>query len=344
MGRNASPFIADLYLAWDEYCFMELLSKSKSDNDRNLAKLLSNNCRYIDDISVINFLGFGNIAKNIYHPSLVLENSGYGFHFDTFLDLLIRIHNRQFIIGIYHKVDDFNFEVINFPFPSSNIHSETGYISFYSQLVRFFRLCDNVTDFSVRVSMIRYKLCVRGYEVKTLYKYFSKFCSHYPVVMKFGVSDVDSLWDLTMNSNVKSCNVLDQTSVKNIIKPSKIVLTDTYGHYKKMHSRILKDCSVKLTDIAIYKSATIELNKETLPTKELIPERPFGLDNPRNHCYINSVLQILIRVLSTCSYDVRFNNNEQGSLTKDLFNLISTRNIKDLYHLKTSLTKYDRFF
>ena len=126
---------------------MEKLSKSKIEAEIRLAKLLSNNSRYIDDISVINFLGFGSIAKHIYHPSLGLEGSEHGYHYDTFLDLFIRIFYRNFIIGIYHKVDDFNFEVINFPFPSSNIHSETGYISFYSQLVRFFRLCNSINDF-----------------------------------------------------------------------------------------------------------------------------------------------------------------------------------------------------
>ena len=30
------------------------------------------------------------------------------------------------VTGIYHKVHDFNFEVINYPFPQSNIHSMLG--------------------------------------------------------------------------------------------------------------------------------------------------------------------------------------------------------------------------
>ena len=43
MGGNASPFIADLFLAWQEYCFMEQLSKSKSEADMELSKKLSLN-------------------------------------------------------------------------------------------------------------------------------------------------------------------------------------------------------------------------------------------------------------------------------------------------------------
>ena len=143
MGGNASPFIADLYLAWHEFCFMSKLMSSKSSTDHKLAKVLSSNSRYLDDIAVINYLNFGNIAKQIYHPSLILEGSNMGYHYDTFLDLQIRIYQERFVVGIYHKVDDFNFEVISFPFPSSNIHSQLGYNTIHSQLVRFFRLCNN---------------------------------------------------------------------------------------------------------------------------------------------------------------------------------------------------------
>ena len=52
MGGNASPFIADLYLAWHEYCFMSEISKTNYE----LALKLNKNSRYIDDIAVVNFL------------------------------------------------------------------------------------------------------------------------------------------------------------------------------------------------------------------------------------------------------------------------------------------------
>ena len=52
MGGNASPFIADLCLAWAEYNFMMELSKSKEPADIELCNLLSNNSRYIDKGSI----------------------------------------------------------------------------------------------------------------------------------------------------------------------------------------------------------------------------------------------------------------------------------------------------
>ena len=98
MGGNASPFIADLCLAWAEFSFMQELVKSKDPADLALAKTLSDNSRYIDDISVINYLRFGEDAKKIYHSSLILEESASGYHYDTFLDLNVRIFNNNFTI------------------------------------------------------------------------------------------------------------------------------------------------------------------------------------------------------------------------------------------------------
>ena len=92
-------------------------------------------------------------------------------------------------------MDDFNFEVINYPFPTSNIHSQVGYNTFYSQLVRYYRLCNNVKDFLARVNLIREKLSARNYNEKTLRRYFLKFCNNYPVNIKYGVPDgAETLW------------------------------------------------------------------------------------------------------------------------------------------------------
>ena len=143
MGGNASPFIADLYLSWCEYCYMTKVVKT----DYTLAKLLSYNCRYLDDICTINLQNFGDIAKDIYDNTLLLEGSTCSYKQDTFLDLYICVVDHEFITGFYHKVDDFNFEVISYPFPQSNVHSMLGYSTYYSQLIRFFRLCNNINDF-----------------------------------------------------------------------------------------------------------------------------------------------------------------------------------------------------
>ena len=222
-------FIADLCLAVSEFRFMDSLVKSKLDVDKKLSQSLSLNSRYLDDIAVVNFLGFHSIAKRIYHPSLILEGSNFGYHHDNFLDLNVRVFKERFIIGIYHKVDDFNFEVINFPFPESNIHSQVGYNAFYSQLVRYYRLCNNRTDFIARVRMLRTKLCGRGYNLNSINKSFLKFCSSYPAPSKFGVCDGYRLLDLVEDTSlVDSCGVDDQCMVKKLTRPCSVMLHEMF--------------------------------------------------------------------------------------------------------------------
>ena len=97
--------------------------------DFAMAKLLSYNCRYLDDICTVNLKYFGDIAKDIYDSLLLLEVSTCSYNQDT-LDLYICVVDDKFVTGIYHKVDDFNFEVIKYTFPQSNIHSMLGY-TFY---------------------------------------------------------------------------------------------------------------------------------------------------------------------------------------------------------------------
>ena len=71
MGGNASPFIADLYLSWCDYCYVTNLTTT----DYNLAKRLSYNCRYLDDIWTVNLKDFDTISKDIYDKTLILEGS-----------------------------------------------------------------------------------------------------------------------------------------------------------------------------------------------------------------------------------------------------------------------------
>ena len=53
MGGNASPLIADLFLGNLEFRYMGELVSSKSPDNLRMAKKLSNNSRYIDDIGVV---------------------------------------------------------------------------------------------------------------------------------------------------------------------------------------------------------------------------------------------------------------------------------------------------
>ena len=339
MGGNASPFIADLCLAVMEYRYMEKLVKSKLDSNRELARSLSLNCRYLDDIGVLNFLGFDSIAKEIYHPSLLLEGSNFGYHNDNFLDLSVRIFNGTFTIGIYHKVDDFNFEVINFPFPSSNIHSQVGYNAFYSQLVRYYRLCNNRTDFVARVKMLRIKLSGRGYSLQTLRKSFLKFCGSYPAPSKYGVHDGFSLWEFTTDDILAtSCYVFDHGAVRKLTKQCSIVLRDIRP--KELITIPLNDSPPSPnTDVSSHSPESEILNIYTSEFSE-----PIGLFNPAEHCYLNAVLQIIFRLREFDVGMFSVNDNEEGRLVRMLYDGFRSNSSVVLSQFKIDLATYDSFF
>ena len=140
MGSNCSPLLADLYLTWLEFKYMEHLNKNKNEEVQVLAKKLSQNSRYIGDIACPNVENFLEIAKDIYPDDIPLEGNNSELKRDVFLDLDIRASDKGFIIKIFNKTDDFNFDVINYPFPDSNISKSIGYNTFSSQILRFGRV------------------------------------------------------------------------------------------------------------------------------------------------------------------------------------------------------------
>ena len=51
---------------------------------------------------------------------------------------------------IYDKRDDFNFEIVNFPFLDGDVPCSPSYGAYISQLIRFARVCSNVDDFDAK--------------------------------------------------------------------------------------------------------------------------------------------------------------------------------------------------
>ena len=71
---------------------------------------------------------------------------------------------------------------------------------------------------------------------------------------------------------------------------------------------------------------------------------PVGLPNPKNHCYINSVLQIISRIFIHFTEEIHTNNNTQGCLVKYLIDSIYAGSEKELSQFKIRLARFDSFF
>ena len=74
---------------------------------------------------------------------------------------------------IYDKCDDFDFEIVNFPFLDGDDPRSTSYGVYISQLIRFARASSYVADFNTRNKLLTQKLLKQGYCYHKLRKPFS---------------------------------------------------------------------------------------------------------------------------------------------------------------------------
>ena len=105
-----------------------------------------------------------------------------------FLDLHLSISNGFVSSKIYNKRDDFDFDIVNFPFLDGDVPRSTSYGVYISQLIRFARVSGRVVDFNARNKSLTAKLLQQGCRYHGLRKTFSKFYRrHYKLVSKFSV-------------------------------------------------------------------------------------------------------------------------------------------------------------
>ena len=105
-----------------------------------------------------------------------------------FLDLHLSISNGFVSSKIYDKRDDFDFDIVNFPFLDGDVPRSTSYGVYSSQLIRFARVSSHVVDFNARNKSLTAKLLQGGYRYHKLQKTFSKFYRrHYELISKFSV-------------------------------------------------------------------------------------------------------------------------------------------------------------
>ena len=98
------------------------------------------------------------MVGQIYPTELQLNKANSSDTEAPFLDLNLSITNSIVSSKIYDKRDDFNFEIVNFPFldgdvprsPSYGVYISQLYGVYISQLFRFARVCSNVDDFNNR--------------------------------------------------------------------------------------------------------------------------------------------------------------------------------------------------
>ena len=101
-----------------------------------------------------------------------------------FLDLNLCISNGMVSTKIYDKRDDFDFDIVNFPFLDGDVPRRTSYGVYISQLIRFARASSNLNDFNYRNKALTAKLLRQGYRYFKLRKAFSKFYRRHSALLE----------------------------------------------------------------------------------------------------------------------------------------------------------------
>ena len=88
----------------------------------------------------------------------------------------ISINFRRILSSkIYDKRDDFDFDIVNFPFLDVDVPRTTSYGVYISQLICSARVSSNLADFNARNRSLTVKLLQQGYQYQKLRKAFSEF-------------------------------------------------------------------------------------------------------------------------------------------------------------------------
>ena len=100
------------------------------------------------------------------------------------MDLHLSISDDIVSTKIYDKRDDFDFEIVGFPF----LGGDTSYGVYISQLIRFARASSYVADFNTRNKLLTQRLLKQGCRCHRFCKTFSKFYRrYYDLISKFQV-------------------------------------------------------------------------------------------------------------------------------------------------------------
>ena len=179
MSTYCAPLVVDLFLICYERYFMLSLSE---DNQSDLIEAFNSTSRYLDDLFDNNF--FDSMVNRIYPSELQSNKANVSDAEASFLDLHLSISDGFVKTIFYNKQDDFDFDIVNFPF-RGDVPRSASYGVYISHLIRFARVSSHVDDFNTRNKVLTAKLLRQWYSYHKIRKAFSKFYRrHFDIVFK----------------------------------------------------------------------------------------------------------------------------------------------------------------
>ena len=90
------------------------------------------------------------MVNHIYPSELQLNKANVSETEVSFLDLHLSLSDGFVNTKVCDKRDDFDFDIVNFPFLDGDVPRSTSYGVYISQLIRFARVSSHVDDFNTR--------------------------------------------------------------------------------------------------------------------------------------------------------------------------------------------------
>ena len=163
---------------------------SLSDDNRSVIEAFNSTSRYLDDLLNIDNTFFDSMVNHIYPSELQLNKATVSNTEASFLDLHLSISDGFVKTKIFDKRDDFDFDIVNFPFLDGDVPRSTAYGVYISQLLNLFVLLESPVMLmtNTRNKVLTAKLLRQGYRDHKLRKAFSKFYRrHFDLVSKYNV-------------------------------------------------------------------------------------------------------------------------------------------------------------
>ena len=98
-----------------------------TDNQTDVIKAFHLTSRYLDDLLNIDNPYFEGMVNQIYLPELQLNKANTSDTEVPFLDLHLSFFNGFVSSKIYNKGDDFDFDIVNFPFFDGDVPRRPSY-------------------------------------------------------------------------------------------------------------------------------------------------------------------------------------------------------------------------
>ena len=130
------------------------------ENQADIIKAFNSTSRYLDDLLNIDNINFEQMVNRIYPAELQLNKANSSDTEAPFLDLNLSVSNSTVFTKISDKRDDFDFDIVNFPFLDM-------------AFTYFARASSNVSDIICRNKALTAKLFKQGYRYQKLRKVLS---------------------------------------------------------------------------------------------------------------------------------------------------------------------------